>query len=507
MAELSDIVRTQTQVLGAGTAPATFGWTLFLTKDDSLLGAKGVSKARIYSTLQQLQVDFDTETEPYKAGIAYFAQTGHKNFVVGRWANDATGGITSGYIDTVIYGGSVSPDVTELEAIDDGSLTLDGVSISGIDFDSQTALTGIATVLQTSLRAVTDTRFASSTTVEWDATDSRFVITFPGTSVFNGVFRAGTVGTNLTTLLGLNPISGATYQEGGAEESSPADALNEIDGIGIPFTFVTTEHSLSSTYTHMKSIADWVNATRNKQFLAGVSGYDTTITDEDTSVGAQLSDLGYDTGFLTWSREADYHVMSVAGYLSAMDFNQPNSIRTLNLRELPGFNPSILSTTQRTELRRKRINYIDSVLGLDCYREGWTTNERLFVESQSWLLWIDNEIKVAVFNFLRAAPYVPYTTEGLDSLKGVVEGVMDRGVASGGIAPGFVSYAMRQDIRITTGENSFSGELTTGYRVHMGSAEDVTQTQRFAREAPPMKVWMKSSGAIHSASITLVYEN
>ena len=267
------------------------------------------------------------------------------------------------------------------------------------------------------------------------------------------------------------------------------------------------EKSAHNTIADMMSIVSWANGNPNYMFIAGVYGRSALVTDESTSVAAVLSALGYDGTVLCWSQEANYQSASVAGFLSAINFSQPNSIATINLKSLPGFTPDNLNSTERRELGRKRVNYLDSVIGLDAYRQGWTTDERLFADSQAWLIWMEAQIQLNVFSLLRSAPAIPQTAAGVETLKATIERALEGGVRNGGIAPGTVSPAMRQDIRTTTGDDSFDGELSKGYKVFIGNLSDQTQIDRAARKAPPIKVWVKSSGAIHSVDITLIYEN
>ena len=85
MAELSDIVRVTTQVLDGGVSPSLYGRGLFLTKDDSVLSAAGSRRARIYSSLREVQEDFPSTTEPWMAAQSYFSQNGPRELSIGRW--------------------------------------------------------------------------------------------------------------------------------------------------------------------------------------------------------------------------------------------------------------------------------------------------------------------------------------------------------------------------------------------------------------------------------------
>ena len=83
----------------------------------------------------------------------------------------------------------------------------------------------------------------------------------------------------------------------------------------------------------------------------------------------------------------------------------------------------------------------------------------------------------------------------------------EQGVLNGGIAPGQVSEALAADIRQATGNVSFDGFLSAGYLVHIGSVAAQPQADREARKSPPVRGWLKGSGAVHSIDVRLTFTN
>jgi hypothetical protein len=91
-------------------------------------------------------------------------------------------------------------------------------------------------------------------------------------------------------------------------------------------------------------------------------------------------------------------------------------------------------------------------------------------------------------------------------LKSAIERICEEGVRNGGIAGGTVSDAITNDIRQTTGNESFDGLLPTGYYVYSEPMALQDQSDRNQRKATPIKVWLKGSGAIQEVDIAVVFE-
>ena len=111
-----------------------------------------------------------------------------------------------------------------------------------------------------------------------------------------------------------------------------------------------------------------------------------------------------------------------------------------------------------------------------------------------------------MYNLLRQHPTrVPQIAEGLASIEAAIERVCEAGRRNGGLAPGRVSETVANDIRLAINNPDFDGFLTRGYLVVVGSIADQLEQDRNARKAPPARVWITGSGAMHSATIILTF--
>lgn len=113
-----------------------------------------------------------------------------------------------------------------------------------------------------------------------------------------------------------------------------------------------------------------------------------------------------------------------------------------------------------------------------------------------------------MYNLLRQSPAkIPQTSEGVAAVQGAIERVCEQGVVNGGAAPGQLSPALAADVRAATGNEDFSGYLSTGYLVSIADPATQTQAERNTRAAPPARIWIKGSGAINFADIDITFEN
>ena len=185
-----------------------------------------------------------------------------------------------------------------------------------------------------------------------------FVVSFPITITNPTVFgpHSTGAGTDLSGLLGLDTTSGANLFLGSAAESE-TEALIALDAIDDSWHIANLEKRLNGTASMI--LVDQYCATHKKLFPAESNENDALTTNESTSFAAQISARTSERTWITYSGVQDYKSLSSAARLSSIDFNAPRSQITLNLRTMVGTLPDNLSTTQKRELERKRVNYVE----------------------------------------------------------------------------------------------------------------------------------------------------
>lgn len=227
---------------------------------------------------------------------------------------------------------------------------------------------------------------------------------------------------------------------------------------------------------------------------------------ESTSLLAQVSALKSERVFAIWSLFNDYKAVSVAARFSSVDFTAGQSLITGKFKTLPGTTPDIITATQKAELDRKRVNHYSPFGGDSIVAEGVSFGT--YIDVRYWLDWFINSCQAGVYNLLKGSPSrVPQTDSGSAAIRGTLEGICEEGVLNGGIAPGKLGNVLAGNIREITGNSKFSGYLSTGYLVYIQPIALQNPSDRAARKAPPINVWVKGSGAVHFLDINIVFEN
>ena len=419
-------------------------------------------------------------------------------------ATEVSGPVTGEHADEL---GLDTVDITAgVDGIGAGSLTWHGSSIS-VDFASADSYDDVASTLQTALRAVRAAARADlrSATVEFDPVGFfRVRLGFDSTSgdpyAING-FMADDA-QEPASALGLDSTSVGGIVQGQASEPIE-DAMDAISGLDDGWYFVTVDSSIT-TGADLLSLSRWVQA-KTHMLALDVVDEGVLTPNESTSLAAQLSALAQQRTFLVWSRTRDNKALSLAGRLSSVNFDGQNTLITPKFKSLPATTPDIVTTAHKGELDRKWVGYYTRFGPDAIFAEGWTQAGD-WIDVRYWLDWITKAIQSEVYTLLRQHPTrVPQTAEGLASIEAAIKRVCEAGRRNGGIAPGRVSEAVANDIRLATNNPAFEGFLPTGYLVAIGSIADQLQIHRDARVSPTIRVWLKGSGAMHHITIGLVF--
>ena len=302
--------------------------------------------------------------------------------------------------------------------------------------------------------------------------------------------------------LGLDNASGGSIDPGHASETI-GEAMDAISGLDDGWYFVTVDSGIRLG-ADLLSLSRWVQA---KVHMLALDVVDEGVLtpNESTSLAAQLSSLEQQRTFLVWSRTRDSKALSLAGRLSSVNFEGQNTLITPKFKSLPRTVSDIVTTAQKEELDRKWVGYYTRFGPDAIFAEGWTQSGD-WIDVRYWLDWIISAIQDEVYNLLRQHPTrVPQTAEGLASIEAAIERVCEAGRRNGGLAPGRVSETVANDIRLAINNPDFDGFLTRGYLVVVGSIADQLEQDRNARKAPPARVWITGSGAMHSATIILTF--
>ena len=491
---VGDAVRVTARIAPAGVLRRDFGRTLYLHREATVPTARSAAlrlrDVRTYPTAASLAVDSPPAAVETAAGV-YFQQSPFpRNLMLAS---------VIGAVQPSLIFGAGDRNITAIAALGDDVALPIGAHTVMADFDSLTTLADAATAIQTGLNASANLTGATVTVV-----DGGFVVNVPSTVDIGDGFASSAA----TEILGLTGAGFALARRVEVIETV-AVALTRIEGRDCSFYWVVVDPSIAGDVDDATTVANWV-AARPFQLMLDVFGSNTLVTGETTSIGAVISALGQAGVSAIYNGIAiDHKALSYAARFSSVNFAAPNALISGKFKTLPGTTPTVLSSSERAELDRKRINWYafppSQRTGVADTAEGKTF--ATWIDVQYWLDWLGDALEVETYQRLRASNKIPQTTEGVAVILDAVVGVFEQGVRNGGIAPGLVSSAIRADIASATGNREFGGFLGSGYLVHAGSVAEQGQTDRDARKSPPFRGWAKGSGAINSVDIDVVFEN
>ena len=485
---INSVVDIEARYLPEPSATEAFGEVLFLAADNVLDLATNF-RVRRFNTLRQVAAVFATTTAAYEAVSAYFNQSPQPHgLYIGRWSESNT--------PSKLIGGVVA--LADVTALSSASVIFQGETASAIDFSGVASLAGVATLLQTSLRAATGTLLDA---VDVQALEGRLVVSIPDGSEISD-FATGTGAAALQLSDGNATISNGQVAE------DITDAMNAIASEYPSWYYLGADHSIPDD--DMLDLVAWVNGDERDHFMSlGVDGAPILVTNESVSFGSQLFRTAYDRVALTWSGDdSDYKDMSLVGLMAGIDFTGANTIIDPAFKGLPGTLPDTFIDSAIAELIRKRINYYTRIAGRNVFRQGWTLASGVWMDSRIFLDWIVDALRKRVFREIASATTrIPQSGSGLDVIVAAMEEVCEQGVTNGGIGPGQLSADRAREVREVTGVSDFDGYLPLGYLVHVDPIETLSDAERAVRQMPPVTIFLKSIGAIHSTDIRIIFQN
>lgn len=465
-----------------------------------------VTRMRTYSTLNGVATDFGTSAPEYLAAQAWFGQLPQPtSLCVGRWAQSATSG--------QLYGGAVSAANQLLSAwtgISNGSFAVNvngsGVTnITGMNFTSQTSLNGVASVIQTTLRAVATGGYTLATCV-WVSAYSTFVITSgtTGTSSTVSFLTAAGSGTDVSLMLaGRSTSSGAYVANGIAAETALSAVVTLDTNFGGQWYQLTT---LGVADADVEAIAPYIEAAGIALHYYFVNTQEAgVITTGDTSnLAYVLKQTGYNHTAVQYSSTSLYAANSLGARISTVNWSGQNTTLTLMFKQEPGIAPETLTTTQLGNLLGVNCNvYVNynnvEAAGVTPIVQPGVATSGIFVDSIVGIDVLASTIQANLFNILLGLPKVPQTDAGQGVLANSISGSL-AGFASnpgnGLLGPGVWSAA-------GFGQLKTGAWMPTGYYVYQPPITSQSQAQRQVRQSVPFQVAAKLAEATQSVSVLL----
>jgi len=458
-----------------------------------------VERMRTYTSATAMLTDGFSSTSPeYLSAVLWFEQAPQPSSLnVGRWAQTVTAG-------QLICGPLAAAQLalsywTALGAAS-FDINVNGSGVTPINFSSgafstATALSGVASVIQTAV----DAAESDLATVVYDPVYTRFEFTSPTTGTTSSVsfLTAGTTGTDISTkLVGTNLAGNGAYVVPGVAAESALAAVTLFDtqfgqqwyGLQMPSI---------STDADTLSVAAFIEAsTQNKHIFGDTTQEGAVINGNDSSsIAYQLKQLGYNRTATQYSSTNPYAVASLFARILTVDYTANNSTITLAYKQEPGITAENLNQTQ-----------FQNVVADNC-------NAFLAFNNNTAIIWpgvmasgmyidvitgVDNfavTLQTAIYNALYLTPTkIPQTDPGVHSIVTVIEAVCSQFVQNGFIAPGTWTVGGFGSLK----QGQF---MPTGYYVYVPPLASQTTAQRASRKTPPIQVAIKLAGAIQDVNV------
>lgn len=449
---LSNIISVNVFFPAAGLANFNVN-NLALFTSDAFLSNPSSNTFRVYSSAQQVGLDFGTTTETYLQAVAIFSQqpnplAGGGNLIIfPSFTNSAIGTLSASNGGT----GYVVGDVLNIVQ---GSAYGGTVTVTSVYAG---AITGISLTTGGSGYIVA----AGATVTGGTGTGAIFTISTVTTETLaQAIARCA----NMTYFCG---ILSTNY---GANSSWLALA-NVVQSYGTMMLFLPSNS------------------------LTDITGIFTTIQ--------QATD--YFTRCLFYSnpnlQQARLFAASYASRLLSVNFQGSNTAITMNLKQLSGVTPDPNITTT--------VATLCATAGVDVYASyqnspGVISNGANFFADRVFnLIWFVLALQVAGYNALaQTATKVPLTQNGMNSYVGALKQVCQQAVTNGYLAPGTWTATDTFGNTVALLQNIAS----FGYYIYFAPVTSQSITARQNRQAPLVQIGVKESGAIQS-SIINVYDN
>ena len=496
--DFSDVVNVTIQTQPTAVIRREFGRTLFLDcADDNYDQASEIEQAafvrsvRTYKSANELGTNENSDAVNAAAN-AYFAQQ-PQDLVVGTVLKVSQ----SGLISFTLNGAPAA-----IQTLHPVGLQLDDTSIS-VDVSSVTTDAQVIDALREGL--INAIPGATITPINESA--RAYTITIPPT--FNGNIEDGFNPSDAAETIGLVGSSVSIIPQ--IDKESITQAMDRILSIDCSWYWIGVSHALLEDDDLRTELFAWVGARPYEYSLIfDTYGENLLIPNENTSYVSTISASVYPNVAAIYNgrmaSSLDYKSMSLIGAFSAVNFALPNSQITGKFLSLPGRAPTVLTSAQRSELIRKRVNFYSDFTGTGDAITAEGQSFGTWIDAHYWLSWFRNAIETAIYNTLRQSNRIPLTDAGVGVLFDRISRVADEGIRNGGIAAGVLSEAARLDVRLSTGNANFDGTLANGYLLYFPPVAQQPASQRAERKAPPFKLWVIPSSAIHSADIAIIFE-
>lgn len=387
-------------------------------------------------------------------------------------------------------------DFSQLTATDYNiNLNVDGAGAGDLAI-GEIDRTSIATIQASLNSTAVDTagaEFIVSGEISKATVQLRSKTTGSTSSVIVGVSATGT---DIAPLLGVDGET-ATGADAGLERIKDAilRTVSSIPYFGLVYNEKMTDADLTETASLVQSLS--IVQIVGSNLAADITGIFTT-----------LKDSGYTkTRMLYYSNSESEALDLCAGYASlylSVNTSGSRTALTMHLKEITGVLPDPIYSETVGQTRYDECKEA----GVDTYGDykvpGMTSfkaNE--YADLVFFKLAVGLDLQIAGFNFLKQNPTkTPQTEDGMAGMETSFRKVCEKYVTNGYVAPG----AWNSSVYFGKPQDHIRNIAEFGYWLYSLPINQQSQADREDRIAPLSQIAFKTSGAIHSADISVFVE-
>ncbi|MCK5603479.1 DUF3383 family protein [Candidatus Pacearchaeota archaeon] len=234
---------------------------------------------------------------------------------------------------------------------------------------------------------------------------------------------AGEFVTGNTIDLRVNGVSITQVTWAASHAATIAEVATNIQALASVTTAVSAGNIITVT-----GASNSVDIPVTQIVVAGGAAQETSIvatTQNGLDVAQELEDKTYTRTYPTFdSGIVEQTEMGITGVMAPKN---PGSA-TWKFKGINGVSAEdTINDSQRLILKDKNCNIYTKFSGVNMYEEGVVASGE-YIDVMRGLDWVTVNIKADVFTALVNSDKVPYTDAGVDSIKGLVQGVLDRAV-------------------------------------------------------------------------------
>lgn len=334
--------------------------------------------------------------------------------------------------------------------------------------------------------------------VTWEATTSRFVITTDAEGTSASISQiTGTA----AAALGL---ASAVISQGATAESL-TDALNTAKKLSLNWALFTSVWQASAE--EAAEMADWANNQNNGWgFVMSDNDPDAVLANNETCFGFIAKQAGYDSTVCLYdANENPTFKAFVMGCAASIDWDATEGRITFAFRQQSGLATTCNDEQTAENLLGNGYSYYGAYAGrgedntYNIMYDGNMPGNYPFFDVFCNQIYLNNRLKLAVFDLMLAVNSLPYNDEGYTRIRAAVLDPINEALNNGTIRTGItLSESQKTQIAAKAGQDISSELFNQGWYLKIDAA---TAAIRAKRGSPSMCFFYCDGGAIQQVTI------